>query len=164
MSDSVCGLTPDDVAVAVAEEAKVTAEAEAVAREVAASALKKALTDPPPMEPTAASGAAAPAASKPSKDWGYLLVTERFWKYVVIGHDDEALAKKHAEKLWSCWVLFKRDQSMTSPPGVYTEVKAGGVSAPLTFGKVHPKIRNYVSQNVGRLTRLARRASYVIDE
>ena len=146
-----------DVAVAVAAAADET-----LAITVTKAAIAAALASSG--EPLAAPQA-APVARSSSKEtvegalnanWAFLIVTERLWHYVVIGHDDEATARAHAAKMWSCWVMYRQVAA-----GKYEEIEVGGVSAPMTFGVVHKKIRKYVDANLVGLPKMARRASVV---
>ena len=96
-----------------------------------------------------------PTAEVEAAAGDYLLVTERLFNMVVIRHVDEEAAKQHADRFWSCWVLFKKD----GDTGSYEEVGKGGKTAALTMGKPHNSIRKYVAANFGTLDAVARRPS-----
>ena len=86
-------------------------------------------------------------------DWAYLIVTEQVWKYGVFGFDDLAAAQAHAAKMFTCWVLYEQ-----TAPGTYSEIELGGMSAGMTFGLVHPKIRKWAEARGTKLSSIAVRA------
>ena len=88
--------------------------------------------------------------------WCAAQVTERMWKFVVYRYDDEATALTHANKLWSCWILYKRDGT------ALTETLTGGKAVGFTFGLPFKRIRKHVEgQAVGALPAMARYPSFL---
>ena len=80
-------------------------------------------------------------------------MTEQVWKYGVFGFDDLAAAQAHAAKMFTCWVLYEQ-----TAPGTYSEIELGGMSAGMTFGLVHPKIRKWAEARGTKLSSIAVRA------
>ena len=74
----------------------------------------------------------------------YVLVTERFWKMIVVRHDTEAAARAHAARLWACCVVAHE-----ATPGKFQELLAGGLSSALTTGAPHKRIRAHIAATLG---------------
>jgi len=155
-------IAADEVAVAVeAEQVARDEEADQLAVQLVKAAIGLALASARSNAGGNAGGnAAAPGAGKSSgaealkADWPFLVVTERVWKNVVVGHESMDAAAKYAGRLWSCWILYEKTAA-----GTYEEVSSGGASAPMTFGLVHAKIRKWVAAQKADVTKVARRAS-----
>ena len=90
--------------------------------------------------------------------WPYLLISEQLaWNMVIVGHEDEATARKQAAKYLSCWILVKHTSA--SNTGNYEEISRGGLSAPFTLGWVHPRIRKWIlSKTAAQLAQMASRS------
>ena len=115
------------------------------------------VASPTPLAAAAAASITAkapPAAASSAASRAFLIVTERRWKWVVIGHDDERAARAHVTKMWSCWIIFARTEA-----GAYSEVACGGMR--ITPAPVFPKIRSYFAANLGQLDTITRRPSIV---
>lgn len=138
-------MSAEDVAVAV--EGNIHEE-QAVAAAVASSAIDRALV----MDAEREGG------------FAYLIVAERFWAYyryyTIEGLDNEEAARQQAASTWACLLMFKR-----LPNGIYEEVEAGGLTAPLHFGVVHARIRSWFAdqQRSGKIKTLVERSATYIE-